>query len=45
MHIAKDKRSKLDNKSRPYIFLGYSGDEFGYKLWDLVDKKVVRSGM
>ena len=23
--------------------MGYSEDEFGYRLWDLVDKKVVRS--
>ena len=34
---------KLDNKSKPCIFMGYSEDEFGYRLWDLVDKKVVRS--
>ena len=37
MHVAKDKRSKLDN-----IFMGYPEDEFGYKLWNLFDKKVVR---
>ena len=23
--------------------MGYSEDEFGYRLWDLVDKKVVRN--
>ena len=33
----------MDNKSKPCIFLGYSEDEFGYRLWDLLDKKVVRS--
>ena len=43
MHVTKDQRSKLDNKSKPRIFLGYSNDEFGYKLWDILDKKVVRS--
>ena len=43
MDMAKDQRSKLDNKSKPCIFMGYSEDEFGYRLWDLVDKKVVRS--
>ena len=43
MHVAKDQRSKLDNKSKPCIFLGYSEDEFGYRLWDLLDKKVVQS--
>ena len=44
MHVAKDQRSKLDSKSKPCIFMGYSEDEFDYKLWDLVNKKVVRSG-
>ena len=39
----KDQRSKLDNKFKPCIFLGYSKDEFGYRLWDLFDKNVVRS--
>ena len=43
MHIAKDQRSKLDNKVKPCIFMGYSEDEFGYRRWDLVEKKVVRS--
>ena len=43
VHVAKDQRSKLDNKSKPCIFPGYSEDEFGYRLWDLIDKKVVRS--
>jgi len=43
MHIARDQRSKLDSKTRPCIFLGYSEDEFGYRFWDLIDKKVVRS--
>ena len=43
MDVAKDQRSKLDSKSKPCIFMGYSEDEFGYRLWDLVDKKVVRS--
>mgnify|MGYP002776119018 CR=1 FL=1 len=43
MHVAKDQRSKLNNKSKPCIFMGYSEDEFDYRLWDLVDKKMVRS--
>ena len=43
MDVAKDQRSKLDSKSKPCIFMGYSEDEFSYRLWDLVDKKVVRS--
>ena len=43
MHVAKDQRSKLDNKLKPCIFLGCFEDEFGYRLWDLLDKKVVSS--
>ena len=43
MHVAKDQRSKLDNNRLICIFLGYSEDEFGYRLWDIPDKKVVRS--
>ena len=43
VHIPKDKRSKRDSKSRQCIFLRYGRDEFGYRLWDPVDKKVIRS--
>ena len=43
MHVPKDHRSKLDSKSKACIFMGYSGHEFGYRLWDLVNKKVLRS--
>ena len=41
--VAKDQRGKLDPKTRPYIFLGYDDDEFGYRLWDIANKKVIRS--
>ena len=43
VHVAKDKRGKMDPKTRPCIFLGYDDDEFGYRLWDLINKKVIRS--
>ncbi|KAL4559836.1 hypothetical protein LXL04_031982 [Taraxacum kok-saghyz] len=43
VHIPKDERSKLDVKSKPCIFLGYGQDEFGYRLYDPVLKKIVRS--
>ena len=42
-HVPKDKRSKLDNKTKHCIFLGYSNEEFGYMLWDLGTKKIIRS--
>ena len=41
--VAKDKRVKLDPKTRSCIFLAYDDDEFGYRLWDLAEKKVIRS--
>lgn len=43
VHIPRDERSKLDKMSKQCIFLGYSEDNFGYKLWDPVDRKVIRS--
>ncbi|GKF59181.1 retrovirus-related pol polyprotein from transposon TNT 1-94, partial [Tanacetum coccineum] len=43
VHIPKDERSKLDVKTKPYVFLGYGQDEFGYRLYDPVQKRLVRS--
>ncbi|KAJ0086211.1 hypothetical protein Patl1_08070 [Pistacia atlantica] len=43
VHIPRDERSKLDMKTRQCIFIGYGLDEFGYRLYDPVEKKLVRS--
>ena len=43
IHIPKDERSKLDPKAKQCIFLGYGHEEFGYRLYDPVDKKVFKS--
>ncbi|CAH9096206.1 unnamed protein product [Cuscuta epithymum] len=43
VHIPKDERAKLDVKSKPCVFLGYGQDEFGYRLYDPVHKKLIRS--
>lgn len=43
VHIPKDKQSKLDEKSKQCIFLGYENEEFGYRLWDPIGKKLIRS--
>ncbi|GJZ76954.1 putative RNA-directed DNA polymerase [Tanacetum coccineum] len=40
---AKDEMSKVESKSRQCVFIGYGLDNFGYKLYDLVEKKVIRS--
>ena len=43
VHIPKDERSKLDVKVKPCIFLGYDHEEFGYRVWDPMSRKIVRS--
>lgn len=43
VHIPKDKKSKLDSKTKECIFFGYENGEFGYRLWDPIEKKLVRS--
>ena len=43
VHIPKEQGTKLDNKSMKCIFLGYADGEFGYRLWDPVKSKVIRS--
>ena len=41
--MPKEQRLKLNSKATPYIFVGYGDAEFGYKLWDLEKKKMIRS--
>jgi len=43
VHVPRDERSKLDSKAKLCIFLGYGHEEFGYRLWDPVSKKIIRS--
>jgi len=35
--------SKLDSKSRKYVFLGYVDEVKGYRLWDPTTHKLVIS--
>ena len=42
-HVPKDERSKFDAKTKAHVFVGYDLDEFGYKLWNAIKKKVIRS--
>eukprot|EP00253_Pinus_taeda_P035580 PITA_35580 len=41
VHVPKEKPTKLDNKSEKCIFIGYKDGLKGYKLWNLVTRKVV----
>ena len=43
VHIPKDERLKLDVKAKPCNFLGYGHEEFGYRLWDPLSRKIIRS--
>ena len=43
VHIMKYERSKLDAKTRPCVFIGCGQDELGYRFYDPVQKKLVRS--
>ncbi|KZV39824.1 hypothetical protein F511_27827 [Dorcoceras hygrometricum] len=42
-HVSKELRQKLDARTTPCIFVGYGDEEFGYRLWDPKEKKVIRS--
>ena len=35
LHVPREQRSKLDDKTIPCIFVGYRDEKFKYKLWDL----------
>lgn len=41
--IPKEKRTKLDPKSLKCIFVGYGEEQFSFRLWDPVHRKIVRS--
>ena len=43
VYIPKEERLKLDDKVKECIFLGYGNENFGYRLLDLVAKKLIRN--
>ena len=42
-HIDSRNRTKLEAKSKKCVFFGYGIDEFGYRLWDFENYKIVRT--
>ena len=42
-HIDKENRTKLEAKSRKCTFIGYGVNDFGYRLWDFENHKIIRS--
>lgn len=43
VHIPRDERFKFYKRSKQCVFVGYGHEEFGYKLWDPCDKKIIRN--
>ena len=43
VHMQSGERSKLDSKSRKYVFLGFEKGVKAYRLWDPISKKTVTS--
>ncbi|KAL0431218.1 UNVERIFIED_CONTAM: Retrovirus-related Pol polyprotein from transposon TNT 1-94 [Sesamum radiatum] len=43
VHVPSDERSKLNPKSKQFIFLGYKKGVKGYKFWDSVARQMVIS--
>jgi hypothetical protein len=43
LHVPKENRSKLDNKAKKCIFMGYKDGMKGYKIWNPETKKIVYS--
>ncbi|KAH9294173.1 hypothetical protein KI387_040625 [Taxus chinensis] len=43
VHIDKENRTKLEAKSKKCTFIGYGTDDFGFWLWSLDEKKIIRS--
>lgn len=43
VHIDDSARSKLDPKSKKCFFIGYGDAEFGYRFWDIQNRKIIRS--
>ena len=43
VHVPRDERSKLYSKTKQCVFLGHPNEQFGYMLWDHVNKKIMRS--
>jgi hypothetical protein len=43
VHIDKENKTKLEAKSQKCTFIGYNVNDFGYRLWDYENHKIIRS--
>ena len=42
VHINKENRAKLEEKSKKCTFIGYGVNDFGYHLYDYENQKIIR---
>lgn len=43
IHIPKEQRKKIDNKTRKCLFLGYNIESKAYMMYDTKDKRILIS--
>ena len=43
VHINKENRTKLEEKSKKCTFIGYGVNDFGYRYYDYEEHKIIRS--
>ena len=43
VHISKENRTKLEEKSNKCTFIEYGVNDIGYRLYDYENKKIIRS--
>ena len=43
VYIDKENRTNLEAKSKKCTFIGYGVNDFGYRLWDYENHKIIRS--
>ena len=44
VHINKENKTKLEEKSKKCTFIGYGVNNFGYRLYDYENHKIIRNG-
>ena len=42
VHINKENRTNLEEKSKKFTFIGYGVNDFGYHLYDYENQKIIR---
>ena len=42
VHIDRENKTNLDTQSKMCTFIGYKVNDFGYRLWDYENHKIIR---